>query len=47
MPEIKVIKGVPDDRKQTVIDSFYAEEATDVQSEKENGTWTIRATFSD
>ena len=45
MPEIKVSRDVPDDRKQTVIDNYYADGAADVTSKKENGTWTIIATF--
>ena len=38
MPKIKEVTGVTEDRKQAVIDSFYADGVTDVQSEKENGT---------
>lgn len=47
MPEIQVITGVTDARKQTVINNFKADGATEVTSEKENGTWKITATFPD
>ncbi len=47
MSEVQEITGVTDARKQAVIDNFKADGAIEVTSERENGTWTIRATFPD
>ena len=46
MPRQEQLTNVPDSEVDQVVADFESEEAT-VEKTKENGTWTVTATFPD
>ncbi len=47
MPRQEVLTGVPDSEVEMVVKDFEDSGATNVEKEKENGTWKVTATFPD